>query len=120
MKFYCDYCDTFLTHDSPSVRKTHNQGRKHKENVREFYQKWMEAEAQKLVDATAKAFAAQRPGGPLGLPTMRAAPFMPMAPMNPMAAYHAPFPTAPGMNPYAMMRGGMMGGPPRGGGPMMH
>lgn len=28
----------------------------------------MEAEAQKLVDATAKAFAAQRPGGALGLP----------------------------------------------------
>lgn len=37
-KFYCDYCDTFLTHDSPSVRKTHNTGRKHKEMVRMFYQ----------------------------------------------------------------------------------
>lgn len=37
-KYYCDYCDTFLTHDSPSVRKTHNGGRKHKENVRMFYQ----------------------------------------------------------------------------------
>ncbi|CAG2164957.1 unnamed protein product [Oppiella nova] len=62
-KYYCDYCDTFLTHDSvcmaltvihvttnclhvttnclcvcvhplqPSVRKTHCNGRKHKENV---------------------------------------------------------------------------------------
>lgn len=29
-KYYCDYCDVFLTHDSPSVRKTHNGGRKHK------------------------------------------------------------------------------------------
>ena len=29
-KYYCDYCDTYLTHDSPSVRKTHNGGRKHK------------------------------------------------------------------------------------------
>ena len=48
-KFYCDYCDTYLTHDSPSVRKTHCQGRKHKENVRDYYQKWMEEQAQKLV-----------------------------------------------------------------------
>ena len=48
-KYYCDYCDTYLTHDSPSVRKTHCQGRKHKENVRDYYQKWMEEKAQKLV-----------------------------------------------------------------------
>ena len=40
-KFYCDYCDTYLTHDSPSVRKTHCSGRKHKENVKDYYQKWM-------------------------------------------------------------------------------
>ena len=52
-KYYCDYCDTFLTHDSPSVRKTHNNGRKHKEGVRLFYQQWMEEQAQKLVDAGA-------------------------------------------------------------------
>jgi hypothetical protein len=31
------------------VRKTHCQGRKHKENVRDYYQKWMEEQAQKLV-----------------------------------------------------------------------
>ncbi|CAK7293914.1 U1 small nuclear ribonucleoprotein C [Vulpes lagopus] len=30
-KFYCDYCDTYLTHDSPPVRKTQRSGRKHKE-----------------------------------------------------------------------------------------
>jgi U1 small nuclear ribonucleoprotein C len=33
-KFYCDYCDMYLTHYSPSVRKTHCNGRKHKENVK--------------------------------------------------------------------------------------
>jgi U1 small nuclear ribonucleoprotein C len=59
-KYYCDYCDTFLTHDSPSVRKTHNGGRKHKENVRMYYQEWMGAQAQKLVDATARAFTQQK------------------------------------------------------------
>lgn len=36
-KYYCDYCDVFLTHDSPSVRKTHNDGGKHKAAVRAYY-----------------------------------------------------------------------------------
>lgn len=31
-----------------------------KENVRIFYQKWMEEQAQKLVDATAKAYLQQK------------------------------------------------------------
>ncbi|XP_003384507.1 PREDICTED: U1 small nuclear ribonucleoprotein C-like [Amphimedon queenslandica] len=45
-KYYCDYCDTYLTHDSPSVRKTHNSGRRHKENVRLYYVNWLESQAQ--------------------------------------------------------------------------
>uniref|UniRef100_A0A669QHN0 Small nuclear ribonucleoprotein polypeptide C n=1 Tax=Phasianus colchicus TaxID=9054 RepID=A0A669QHN0_PHACC len=53
-RFYCDYCDTYLTHDSPSVRKTHCSGRKHKENVKDYYQKWMEEQAQSLIDKTSK------------------------------------------------------------------
>eukprot|EP00961_Rhodomonas_salina_P088913 1196393-Rhodomonas_salina.1 len=32
-RYYCDYCDVFLTHDSHSVRKQHNSGRKHRDNV---------------------------------------------------------------------------------------
>ena len=36
----------------PSVRKTHNGGRKHKENVRFYYTKWMEEQAQSLIDQT--------------------------------------------------------------------
>ncbi|GMI66561.1 hypothetical protein HRI_000325400 [Hibiscus trionum] len=35
-RYYCDYCDTYLTHDSPSVRKQHNAGYKHKVIIREF------------------------------------------------------------------------------------
>ncbi|XP_018906548.1 U1 small nuclear ribonucleoprotein C [Bemisia tabaci] len=57
-KYYCDYCDTYLTHDSPSVRTTHCQGRKHKDNVKFYYQKWMEEQAQNLIDATTAAFKA--------------------------------------------------------------
>uniref|UniRef100_A0A8D3CUL1 Small nuclear ribonucleoprotein polypeptide C n=1 Tax=Scophthalmus maximus TaxID=52904 RepID=A0A8D3CUL1_SCOMX len=69
-RFYCDYCDTYLTHDSPSVRKTHCSGRKHKENVKDYYQKWMEEQAQSLIDKTTAAFQQGKipptpfPGGP--------------------------------------------------------
>ena len=38
----------------PSVRKTHCGGRKHKENVCVYYQKWLEEQVQKLVDDTSK------------------------------------------------------------------
>ncbi|XP_044523250.1 U1 small nuclear ribonucleoprotein C-like [Gracilinanus agilis] len=55
-KFYCIYCDTYLTHYSPSVRKTHCSRRKQKENVKDFYQKWMEEQAQSLIDKTTPAF----------------------------------------------------------------
>lgn len=54
-RYYCDYCDTFLTHDSPSVRKTHCGGRFHRDNVRKYYQEWLEQQVQKLVDQTSLA-----------------------------------------------------------------
>ncbi|KAM8941760.1 LOW QUALITY PROTEIN: U1 small nuclear ribonucleoprotein C-like [Lycaon pictus] len=54
-KFYCDDCDTYLTPNSPSVRK-HCSGRKHKENVKDYYQKWMEEQAQSPIDKTITAF----------------------------------------------------------------
>ena len=38
-KFFCDYCDVYLTHDSMSVRKAHNSGRNHLRNVVEYYQR---------------------------------------------------------------------------------
>jgi U1 small nuclear ribonucleoprotein C len=94
-KYYCDYCDTFLTHDSPSVRKTHCQGRKHKDNVKYYFQKWMENEAQTLIDATTAAYKAgkiasnpfaQPPPGAAGPPPMMAPrPGMPTN-FNPMVS----------------------------------
>ncbi|KAL8609072.1 hypothetical protein ACOMHN_033665 [Nucella lapillus] len=115
-KYYCDYCDTFLTHDSPSVRKTHCNGRKHKENVRMYYQKWLEEQVQKLVDDTTAAYKAGKittnpfQGG--GVPGVGA-----MVP--PPANLGGPTPTPPVRPP---MMGGPavpMGGPgPRPMGPM--
>ena len=44
--------DHYLFVFQPSVRKTHCSGRKHKENVKDYYQKWMEEQAQSLIDKT--------------------------------------------------------------------
>ena len=34
----------------PSVRKTHNSGRKHKESVKLYYMNWLEREAQNMME----------------------------------------------------------------------
>lgn len=122
MKYYCDYCDTYLTHDSPSVRKTHCNGRKHKENVRLYYQKWLEEQVQKLVDDTTAAFKAGKiasnpfqqggaggGGGGAMIPPPGAQPGKP-----PSSGPN------PGGGPMGgpMPGGGPMGGPMSGGGPM--
>ncbi|XP_075411615.1 U1 small nuclear ribonucleoprotein C isoform X1 [Tenrec ecaudatus] len=108
-KFYCDYCDTYLTHDSPSVRKTHCSGRKHKENVKDYYQKWMEEQAQSLIDKTnvrhflaLKAAAFQQgkiPPSPFSAPP-------------PAGAMIPPPPSLPGPPRPGMMPAPHMGGPP--------
>eukprot|EP00039_Didymoeca_costata_P019064 m.336088 g.336088 ORF g.336088 m.336088 type:complete len:144 (+) comp17752_c0_seq1:113-544(+) len=85
-KYYCDYCDTFLTHDSPSVRKTHNNGRKHKDNVRAYYEEFCREHAD-LYPRMAGMFA---PG--MGLPGM-------MGGMPPLGMHLPPPPNMGGMMP---------------------
>uniref|UniRef100_A0A8C4QQJ0 Small nuclear ribonucleoprotein polypeptide C n=1 Tax=Eptatretus burgeri TaxID=7764 RepID=A0A8C4QQJ0_EPTBU len=120
-----------LSLPQPSVRKTHCGGRKHKENVRDFYQKWMEEQAQNLIDQTTAAFqqgkipstgagAALMPPPGLG----HRPPLLPSGPMGrpPMVPLLSPppgvMPVGPGMRPPHMgapmplMHGPMMG-PPR-------
>lgn len=38
----------FFPHQ-PSVRKTHNTGRKHKDSVKAYYMSWLEREAQNMM-----------------------------------------------------------------------
>ncbi|GAA0159252.1 hypothetical protein LIER_16074 [Lithospermum erythrorhizon] len=76
-RYYCDYCDTYLTHDSPSVRKQHNAGYKHKANVRTYYQQYEAQLNQSLIDQKVKEHLAFRPP-----------PFAPMRPGPPIM--HAP------------------------------
>ncbi|XP_068125503.1 U1 small nuclear ribonucleoprotein C [Hyperolius riggenbachi] len=116
-KFYCDYCDTYLTHDSPSVRKTHCSGRKHKENVKDYYQKWMEEQAQSLIDKTTAAFQQGKiPPTPFAAPPAGSA----MIPPPPNLGG----PPRPGMMPAPPMAGPpmmpMMGPPPPGMMPVGH
>jgi len=108
-KYFCDYCDTYLTHDSPSVRKTHCSGRKHKENVRTYYQSWMEEQAQELIDKTTQAFQKGKiTNNPFG-PGAAIPPPM-MGPNGPMGPRMGPMPMG---GPMMAMRGPgpMMGGP---------
>ncbi|BES94936.1 Nuclear cap-Hypothetical protein protein subunit 2 [Nesidiocoris tenuis] len=116
-KYYCDYCDTYLTHDSPSVRKTHCQGRKHKDNVKFYYQKWMEDQAQFLIDHTTAMYKAGKiampgkVGGGVAIPPPCVSQ---LAPPNMTARPPPPMIGPPGMAPHPGM-GPMMMGPP---GPM--
>merc|ERR1712227_956145 len=101
-KYYRDYCDTFLTHDSPSVRKTHNAGRKHKDNVRTYYQEWLEKQTQNILDKSSRPVPGMNPGvGGFGNA---------IAPTQGLAG--RPMMMRPGMMPMMgnpmMMRGGMM------------
>ncbi|EEB13104.1 U1 small nuclear ribonucleoprotein C, putative [Pediculus humanus corporis] len=119
-KYYCDYCDTYLTHDSPSVRKTHCQGRKHKDNVKFYYQKWMEEQAQHLIDATTAAFKAgkianpfaPKPGAAIPPPANMQGPPRPVppGPMGPGPNMLGPGPMGP-MGPMMMGPNGPIRGP---------
>ncbi|KAH7832539.1 U1 small nuclear ribonucleoprotein C [Monocercomonoides exilis] len=40
-KYYCDYCDVVLTHDSLKVRRAHNSGQKHQANVYKYYSQFL-------------------------------------------------------------------------------
>jgi len=84
-KYYCDYCDIFLTHDSPSVRKSHNEGWKHKAAVRTYYAQFEEDQTQSLIDQKVKEFEGRMaqfgvfsggvfPGGPFPPPVFPGGP----------------------------------------------
>ena len=62
-KFFCDYCDVYLTHDSMSVRKAHNSGRNHLRNVVEYYQQIGHEKAQSVIDSITSSYAAEGQSG---------------------------------------------------------
>lgn len=48
-KYYCEYCNAPLTHDSPAGRKQHNTGFKHKSNVRAYYANFIRVREQEFL-----------------------------------------------------------------------
>lgn len=121
-RYYCDYCDTYLTHDSPSVRKQHNAGYKHKGNVRSYYQQFEEQQTQSLIDQRIKEHAAfqqipqvgalynqhlasfpQRPRLPMPMPGTTQVPMTAPLPMFRPPVLPQPITSAPGYGPGQMM-----------------
>ncbi|KZP00245.1 zf-U1-domain-containing protein, partial [Calocera viscosa TUFC12733] len=114
-KHYCDYCDVFLTHDSASVRKAHNSGRNHLQNVRDYYASLGHDKAQDIIDQITKAYESGLPpgGAGFGVGALGPAPGMPGMPgMPPMGMPGMPPPPPGMMPPPGMFPGGMPPPPP--------
>ncbi|KAI1004584.1 hypothetical protein K3495_g3632 [Podosphaera aphanis] len=120
-KFFCDYCDVYLTHDSMSVRKAHNSGRNHLRNVVDYYQQIGHEKAQSVIDSITNSYAVEGqaaanpmlgqnpglhpppfglPGGlpppPFGMPGMPL-PIPPPGGLPPPGGRGMPLPPFPGM-----------------------
>ncbi|CAO3676491.1 unnamed protein product [Rhizopus microsporus] len=103
-KYYCEYCDIFLTHDSSFVRKAHNAGKNHILNVRNYYAEISQDKAQAIIDEITRAYenaSAVLPPQYAGYPQY-GAPFGPPGLMNRPPPPHMmprpgfPFPPPPG------------------------
>jgi hypothetical protein len=94
-KFFCDYCDVYLTHDSMSVRKAHNNGRNHLRNVQAYYEQISSDQTQQVINSITDAYNLEGQANPLYQANLSGG-----FPGGPMAGMHG------------------MGGPPMGGPPM--
>ncbi|GMN47095.1 hypothetical protein TIFTF001_016271 [Ficus carica] len=108
-RYYCDYCDTYLTHDSPSVRKQHNAGYKHKANVRTYYQQFEEQQTQSLIDQRIKehlgqAAAFQQVGAAYNQHLLIQRPRLPVLPTPMMPQIPGTAPLLPGIRPPVLPR----------------
>eukprot|EP01039_Chlorochromonas_danica_P003348 gene3348-3671_t len=70
-RYYCDYCDAYLTHDSMTGRQQHMKGWKHRENFKNYYQQfypqWM-MEQQSRMHMQYMGLPPPPPAPPGGLP----------------------------------------------------
>ncbi|KAI8896472.1 hypothetical protein BC833DRAFT_528228, partial [Globomyces pollinis-pini] len=58
-----DYCDIYLTHDSPRVRRDHNSGWKHKMHVQNYYAELDGYKVQSIINNITKAYVYAGLGG---------------------------------------------------------
>ena len=84
-KFFCDYCDVYLTHDSMSVRKAHNNGRNHLRNVQAYYEQISSDQTQQVINSITDAYNTEGQANPLFQQNLAGCfPGGPMAGMPPM------------------------------------
>jgi U1 small nuclear ribonucleoprotein C len=84
-KFFCDYCDVYLTHDSMSVRKAHNNGRNHLRNVQAYYEQISSDQTQQVINSITDAYNTEGQANPLFQQNLAGGfPGGPMAGMPPM------------------------------------
>ncbi|KAK5805419.1 U1 zinc finger-domain-containing protein [Linnemannia elongata] len=115
-KYYCDYCDIFLTHDSSSVRKAHNAGRNHLINVRTYYNELSQQTTQEVVNTITKAYAdsgAVMPAKYSGYPQPFPVPGGGFNPYGRPNSFPGMPPGMPGMPPLRLGLDGPNGLPPR-------
>mmetsp|Transcript_42355 Transcript_42355/g.92268 ORF Transcript_42355/g.92268 Transcript_42355/m.92268 type:complete len:131 (+) Transcript_42355:120-512(+) len=99
-KFYCEYCDMYLTHSGKAGRYQHLTGRRHINNKIEYYQTLIREKG-----LTPPIYAP-----PPGM-------VLPMPKLGPPPAMHmGGFPGLPGLPGMPQFRGGFPGMPPMGGG----
>eukprot|EP00922_Rhytidocystis_sp_ex-Travisia-forbesii_P071127 GHVS01106140.1.p2 GENE.GHVS01106140.1~~GHVS01106140.1.p2 ORF type:complete len:131 (-),score=20.50 GHVS01106140.1:23-415(-) len=101
-KYYCEYCDIYLTHSSPAGRRQHNSGRKHINMKVEYYQNLLREGGMFPHGPPMLG-----PAGPAGsAPTILRPPMFPRQPMmpgpmlsmmpgGPMRPPHMPMPGGP-------------------------
>ncbi|SAM00253.1 hypothetical protein [Absidia glauca] len=121
-KYYCEYCDVFLTHDSrklsnltpksfdPSVRKGHNAGRNHLMCVRMYYEEIGQDKAQAIINEITMAY--ENSGAVI--PPQYSGHFMPGYGAQRPPFQGAPYSNRPaGYPPFGNMSTGHLNRPPR-------
>ncbi|CAK4071606.1 unnamed protein product [Aphanomyces euteiches] len=106
-RYYCDYCDTYLTHDSQAGRKQHNRGWKHRENVKLYYEGIIQGQGVTMTPGAWLRPDAGRPGGGAPRPPMMFRPPMMIPPPMgmrppPLVGGIPPRGPPPGMIPLGM------------------
>ncbi|KAJ2506171.1 U1 small nuclear ribonucleoprotein C [Coemansia sp. RSA 1939] len=100
-KYYCDYCDIFLTHDSVSVRKAHNTGWKHINQVVAYYREVDGDKVQEVVGKIAAAYAERQMPVPQQVVTLPLEPYA-----GPPSFHPRRFPGGSGSGSGSQRRGG--------------
>lgn len=81
-RYYCDYCDTFLTNCSQTIRRTHVAGRKHRDNVRFYYERWYQENIAPNLDFNNRHDSRQQPPPIFSLPPLPINPSIPPPQLN--------------------------------------